>query len=195
MDNMLQFIKNVMQGFNISNLKTRIAVLTFNTDITIYTELTAEKDTINKVMQNLKNVQPKSLAFTHLALKSADSIFTTVLTNSTSAKALVLLTDSSCNNKEKCPEPVENVARRLNDGGIYIFSVALSKSAVKEMKAIGSQFGNKYILVNRFPVLEDSSFASDVRNLICQGILFFAFFCFDRYIRTSISQNIKGKQH
>ena len=60
MDNMLQFIKNVMQGFNISNLKTRIAVLTFNTDITIYTELTAEKETINKAMQNLKNVQPKS---------------------------------------------------------------------------------------------------------------------------------------
>ena len=188
MDNMLQFIKNVVQRFNISNLKTRFAVLTFNTEITVYTELTAEKDTFNEVMQTLKYVQPKGLAFTHLALNTADSIFTIGSRNSTSAKALILLTDSSCNSKQECPEPVENVARRLNDGGIYIFSAALSKISVKEMEAIGSQPGNKYIRVNRFPFLKNNKFASDLTNLICQGILFFV-------LMVTFSQNIKPKQH
>ena len=173
MDNMLQFIKKVVQGFHISNLKTRFAVLTFNTEITVYTELTGEKDTFNEVMQRLKYVRPEGLAFTDLALNTADSIFTTGSRNITSAKVLVLLTDSSCNNKKECPEPVENVSRRLNNRGIYIFSVALSKTSEKEMAAIGSQPGNKYIRVNRFPFLKNSSFTSDVTNLICQGILFF----------------------
>ena len=175
MNNMLQFIKNVVNGFNIRNLKTRVAVLTFNTEINVYTGLTAEKDTVNKVMQELKHIQPKGFAFTHLALKAADSIFTNGSRNSTSAKALVLLTDSSCNNKQECPEPVQNVARQLNGGGIHIFSIALSKSSLEEMAAIGSQSGNKYIRINSFLALENSNLTSDFSNLICQGILFFAF--------------------
>ena len=185
---MLQFIKNVVQRFNISNLKTRFAVLTFNAEITVYTELTPEKDTFNEVMQNLKYVRPEGLAFTHLALNTTDSIFKNGSRNSIYAKALVLLTDSSCNNKEECPEPVENVTRRLNGGGINIFSVALSKISVKEMTAIGSQPGNKYIRVNRFGFLKSDTFASDVTNLICQGILFFV-------LLATFSQNIKAKPH
>ena len=124
-------------------------------------------------MQRLKYVRPEDLAFTHLALNAADSIFAINSRNRTAAKVLVILTDSSCNNKKECPESVENVARRLNSGGIYIFSVALSEISLKEMAAIGSQPGNKYIHVNRFPFLENSSFAFGVTNLICQGILFF----------------------
>ena len=188
MDNMLQFIKNVVQRFNISNLKTRFAVLTFNAEITVYTELSSEKDTFNEVMQSLKYVRPEGLAFTHLALNATDSIFTNGSRNSTSSKALVLLTDSSCNNKKECPEPVENVARRLNGGGIHIFSVAISEISVKEMKAIGSQPGNKYIRVDKFGFLRNEKFASVVTNLICQGILFFI-------LMAAFSQNIKAKQH
>ena len=112
LDDMLYFIKNVVQGFNISNLKTHVAVLTFNEKVTVFTELTAEKETFNKAMRNLTYLQPKGFAFTHLALHKAGSIFTNGSRNSTSAKALVLLTDSSCNSNKKCPEPVENVAQR-----------------------------------------------------------------------------------
>lgn len=176
MGNMLQFIKNVVQRFNISNLKTRFAVLTFNAQITVYTELTPEKNTFNEVMQNLKYVRPEGLAFTHLALNTTDSIFKNGSRNSIYAKALVLLTDSSCNNGKKCPESVENVARELTDRGIKTFSFALSEISVKEMAAIGSQPGNRYIRVNQFPYLKNSNFTSDVRNLICKGILFFGFF-------------------
>ena len=165
-----------MQGFSISNLKTHVALLTFNNKINIFTELTAEKETFKKVMRNLQYFQPKGLAFTHLALKRADSIFINGSRNSTSAKALVLLTDSSCNNKNECPVPVENVARKLNAAGIYIFAVSLSETSVKEMTAIGSQPGNRYIRVNNFKTLRDSRFTFDVRNLICAGILFFLFF-------------------
>ena len=173
MNNMLQFIKNVVQGFHISNLKTRFAVLTFNTEITIYTYLTAEKDSFNEAMQRLKYVWPEGVALTHLALNAADSIFTIDSRNSTAANVLVVLTDSSCNNRKECPEAVENVARRLNGGGIYIFSVALSEASEKEMAAIGSQPGNKYIRISRFPFLKSSGFAFKVTNLICQGILYF----------------------
>ena len=176
LDDMLYFIKNVVQGFNISNLKTHVAVLTFNKKVTVFTELTAEKETFNKAMRSLTYLQPKGFAFTHLALHKADSIFTNGSRNSTSAKALVLLTDSSCNNGKKCPESVENVARELTDRGIKTFSFALSEISVKEMAAIGSQPGNRYIRVNQFPYLKNSKFTSDVRNLICKGILFFVFF-------------------
>ena len=178
MDNMLQFIKNVVQGFNMSNLKTHVAVLTFNNKITIFTELTAENETFNKVMRDLQYLQPKGLAFTHLALKTADSIFTNGSRNGTSAKALVLLTDSSCNNKKECPESVENVARRLNDRGINIFSIGLSEASAREMEAIGRQPGNKYIRVNNFQYLRNSNFASDVRRKICQGIFFCPFYIY-----------------
>ena len=173
---MLYFIENVVQGFNISNLKTHVAVLTFNNKITIFTELTAEKETFNKVMLKLQYLQPKGFAFTHRALKKADSIFTNGSRNSTSTKALVLLTDSSCNNKNECPVPVENVARQLNAAGIDIFAVSLSKTSVKEMTAIGSQPGNKHIHANNFKALRDNRFTSDVRKLICTGILFVLFF-------------------
>ena len=176
LDDMLYFIKNVVQGFNISNLKTHVAVLTFNQKVTVFTELTAEKETFNTVMRSLTYLQPNGFAFTHLALHKADSIFTNGSRNSTSAKALVLLTDSSCNNRKECPESVENVARELTDRGIKTFSFALSKMSVKEMAAIGSQPGNRYIRVNQFPYLKNSNFTSDVRNLICKGILFFGFF-------------------
>ena len=176
LDDMLYFIKNVVQGFTISNLKTHVAVLTFNQKVTVFTELTAEKETFNTVMRSLTYLQPNGFAFTHLALHKADSIFTNGSRNSTSAKALVLLTDSSCNNRKECPESVENVARELTDRGIKTFSFALSKMSVKEMAAIGSQPGNRYIRVNQFPYLKNSNFTSDVRNLICKGILFFGFF-------------------
>ena len=176
LDDMLYFVKNVVQGFNISNFKTHVAVLTFNQKVSVYTELTAEKETFNTVMRSLTNLQPSGFAFTHLALHKADSIFTNGSRNSTSAKALVLLTDSSCNNRNECPESVENVARELTDRGIKTFSFALSKISVKEMAAIGSQPGNRYIRVNQFPYLKNSNFTSDVRNLICKGILFFGFF-------------------
>ena len=172
LDDMLYFIKNVVQGFNISNLKTHVAVLTFNEKVTVFTELTAEKETFNKAMRNLTYLQPKGFAFTHLALHKAGSIFTNGSRNSTSAKALVLLTDSSCNSNKKCPEPVEKVAQRLNGAGIHTFSIALSEISVKEMAAVGSLPGNRYIRINHFPRIRDGRFISDMRNIICEGIFY-----------------------
>ena len=189
---MLKFVMKIVQGFNISKLKTYVSVLTFNTEIIIHTYLTAEKETFNKVMQNLQNLQPKDLAFTYLALNAADSIFTNGSRNTISAKALVLLTDSSCNNDDECPEPVENAAQRLNDRGIKVFSFALSRSSEKDMGAIGLQPGNRYIRVNQFSFLKNINFTSDVRNLICEGILFFGFLLRLLHM-ASVFQNLKAK--
>ena len=169
---MLQFIKNLVQGFNISNLKTQVAVLTFNIKITIFTELTADKEAFNIVMRSLQYLRPEGLAFTHLALNTAHSVFTNGSREIISTKTLVLLADSSCNNKEECPEPVENVAQRLNGAGIHTFSIALSEISLKEMAAIGSLPGNRYIRINHFPRIRDGRFISDMRNIICEGIFY-----------------------
>ena len=167
---MLQFIKNLVQTFNISNFKTQVAVLTFNTTITIFTELTAEKEIFNFVMRSLQYLTPEGLAFTHLALNTAYSVFANSSREIISTKTLVLLTDSSCNNNKQCPQPVENVAQKLNEAGIHIFAMCLSKASEKEMSAIGSLPGNRYIRINQFSYLKNSAFASDIKHLICQGI-------------------------
>ena len=176
---MLHFVANVVQGFNISNSKTHVAVLLFNTKTTIHTELTAETKTFKDIIWRRQYLQPEGLTFTHLALNKAEAIFTRGSRNRTCGKALVLLTDSSCNGIKICPKSVENVAQRLNDRGINIFSVALSKKSVEEMAVVASQPGSKYIRVNQFLYLKNSGFASDVINLICKGILFICFYEFN----------------
>ena len=172
---MLQFIKNLVQGFNISNLKTQVAVLTFNIKITIFTELTADKEAFNIVMRSLQYLRPEGLAFTHLALNTAHSVFTNGSREIISTKTLVLLAGSSCNNKEECPEPVENVAQKLNEAGIHIFAVSLSEASVKEMSAIGSLPGNRYIRINQFQYLKNSALTSGIKTLICRGISYILF--------------------
>ena len=166
---MLNFIQNLMQSFNISIMKTNVGVLTFSNETHVQTGLTADRDVFNKAIEDSKKYCCKEKAFTHLALTAADRMFANNSRDIATSKALVLLTDSSCNGNDKCPELLENVARRLKARGVNIFTVDISAKSDKELEAVGFQPGNSYFLRRTFVDLLNKNLAFAVRDQILQG--------------------------
>ena len=167
---MLKFIQDLMQSFNISIMKTNVGVLTFNNETHVQTGLTADREVFNKAIEDSKKYCCKGKALIHLALNTANIIFENSSRNIVTSKALVLLTDSSCNDNDACPEPLENVAQRLNGRGVNIFIVDISKKPDKELKAVGSLPGNSYFL-QRTPLdLQNINLVFALRDRIRQGI-------------------------
>ena len=170
---MLRFIQNLMQSFNISIMKTNVGVLTFSNETHVQTGLTANREVFNKAIEDSKKYCCKGKALTHLALNTANKIFETGSRNIATAKALVLLTDSPCNSNDACPEPLENVAQRLNGRGVNIFIVDISTKSDKELKAVGSLPGNSYFLQRTFLDLQNRNLVFAIRDRIRQGITCF----------------------
>ena len=170
---MLKFIQNLMQSFNISIMKTNVGVLTFSNETHVQTGLTADRKVFNKAIEDVKKYCCKGKALTHLALNTANRIFESSSRNIATSKALILLTDSSCNGSDKCPESLENVAQRLNDRGVNIFIVDISTDPDKELQAVGSLPGNLYFLERTFLDLQNRDLVFSIRDRIRQGITCF----------------------
>ena len=170
---MLSFTQNLMQSFNISVMTTNVGVLTFSNETHVQTGLTADRDVFNKAIEDSKKYCCKGKALTHLALNTADRIFENSSRNIATSKALVLLTDSTCNGNDTCPEPLENVAQRLNARGVNIFIADISAKSDKELKAVGSQPGNSYFLQRTFSDLQNRNLVFAIRDQIRQGIFLF----------------------
>ena len=169
---MLDFIQNVTQRFNMSSLKTNVGVLTFNDEVHIQTELTAEREVLKKAIQNVKNFCCRGLAYTNLAFNAASKVFQNSSRNITTTKAAILLTDSSCNNKNPCPESVVNRTQRLYNGGINIIIVDISKNVDQELETAASGTGNLYIRVDTFSELDNENVVSTIASQMNQGISF-----------------------
>ena len=170
---MLKFIQNLMQSFNISIMKTNVGVLTFSNETHVQTGLTADREVFNKAIEDSKKYCCKGKALTHLALNTANRIFENSSRNIATSKALILITDSSCNGSDKCPEPLENVAQRLNDRGVNIFIVDISTNPDKELEAVGSLPGNLYFLQRTFLDLQNRDLVLSIRDRIREGITCF----------------------
>ena len=170
---MLKFIQNLMQSFNISINKTNVGVLTFSNKTHVQTALTADKEVFNKAIEASKKNCCKGKAFTHLALAAADRIFANSSRNIATSKVLVLLTDSPCKGNDKCPESLENVARRLKARRVNIFTVDISTKSDKELEAVGFQPGNSYFLRRTFLELLNKDLVLAVRDRILQGTICF----------------------
>ena len=169
---MLQFIENVTQQFNMSSLKTHVGVLTFNTKTHVQTELTAEREVLKKAIQDIKNYCCSGRAYTHLALNTAGNVFANSSRNITTTKAVVLVTDSTCNKGELCPEPIENAAQRLYNGGINIVIVDISRNRDPQLEAAVLGPDNKYIRITTFSDLDNESLVSEVSDQINKGICY-----------------------
>ena len=152
--------------------KTTVGLLTFNTVANIQTELTAEKEVFNKALRDSISYCCNGKAFTHLALNATGRIFANSSRNITTTKAIILLTDSPCNGKDKCPEPLENVAQWLNKRGVKIFIVDISSKSDKELETVGLLSGNAYKRLNRFSELRSRKLVFELSNEICKGITF-----------------------
>ena len=170
---MLKFIQNLMQSFNISIMKTNVGVLTFSNETHVQTGLTADREVFNKAIEDSKKYCCKGKALTHLALNTANRIFENSSRNIATSKALILLTDSPCNGNDKCPEPLENAAQRLNDRGVNIFIVDISTKPDKELQVVGSLPGNLYFLQGTFLDLQNKDLVFSIRDRIRQGITCF----------------------
>ena len=154
-------------------MKTNVGLLTFNNITYVHTGLTAEKEVFNQSFWDSISSCCSGKAFTHIALNVTGRIFANSSRNITTTKAAVLLTDSSCNGKDKCPEPLENVGQWLNERGVKIFIVDISSKSDKEVEAVGSLSGNAYKCLNRFSDLKSRKLVSELSDEVCKGITFF----------------------
>ena len=174
---MLQFIENVTQQFNMSSLKTHVGVLTFNNEVHVQTELTAEREVLKKAIQDIRNYCCSGKAYTHLALNTAGKVFSNSSRNITRTKFIILLTDSTCNGNDPCPEPVRIVAQRLYNSGINIVIVDISQSRDPQLEAAALGPDNAYIHITTFSELNNKSLVSEVSDQINKGIDFVIELC------------------
>ena len=147
-------------------MNTNVGLLTFNNITNVQTGLTAEKEVLNKAFRDSISFCCKGKAFTHIALNVTGRIFANSSRNITATKVVVLLTDSPCNGKDKCPEPLENVGQWLNERGVKIFIVDISLKSDKELEAVGSLSSNAYKRLNRFSDLQSRTLVSELSDEI-----------------------------
>lgn len=174
---MQQFIESLTQQFNMSSLKTRVGVLTFNNEIHVQTELTAEREVLKNAIQDIRNYCCSGRAYTHLALNTAGKVFSNSSRNITVTKFIILLTDSTCNGRDPCPESVETVAQRLYNSGINIVIVDISQRRDPKLEAAALGPDNAYIHIKTFSELNNENIVSEVSDQINKGIDFFVELC------------------
>ena len=154
----MQFINSLVQSFTISSLNAQVGLLTFNTEVKIHTNLTDQKEIFDEQLKHVRDYCCSGRGATSLALERSNEIFKGTPRQNISAKALVLLTDGSCNsnNIRKFPE-IRNVALRLKNSGVNILtvSIGLTRTTKEELITIASDPEKYYFPVQTFADLQD----------------------------------------
>ena len=165
----IEFFDSLVQGFTISSVNARIGLLTFNNEVEIRTQLTDQKETFDEQIKQLRGYCCSGSAATSLALERSDEIFKGSSRHNISAKALVLLTDGSCNSNtvRRCSE-IRNIAQRLKNSGVNILTVGIRSAKQGELTTIASDQEKDYFYTETFSGLQDID--HHVVNRLYQGI-------------------------
>lgn len=168
---MIQFINSLVKGFTISSANAHIALLTFNDEVKIHTHLTDQKEIFDEQTNHVRDYCCSGRGATSLALEISNEIFKGNQRHNISAKALVLLTDGSCNsnNIRRCSE-IRDVAQRLKNSGVNILTVGirLRRTDEEQLITIASDPEKDYFPVQTFADLQDIE--QRVVNQLYQGI-------------------------
>jgi collagen type VI alpha len=158
----LDFIKTVVDSFDVAKEGTRVGAITFSDNSTVDFNFGTynDKDKLDDAIDKISN--PGLTTFTGKALKLAmDKLF--ISARKGVPKILVVMTDGRSHDDVVKPSQV------LKRAGIQIVTVGLGKNYdLAQLKVIASKPVTKHLITVDFPQLSDAS--KILQDLICKGM-------------------------
>ncbi|KAH7701456.1 Fibropellin-3 [Aphelenchoides avenae] len=136
-----KFVESVIDGFDISNHKTRVGVIEFSSDTKVITTFSGDKAAVVKAVQDMPYMNGMTATGDALRMATQEFIHRARDPSKGFPLVTVLLTDGQpnwSNNTDADPQDALDAAEVLKKAGITLFTVGIANAHIDNLQATAS---------------------------------------------------------